>query len=193
MSKLPNYIIAIGLSAGGLQPLHELLNNLPAELNAALIVVQHLHRAHKSMATSLLRKHTSLPVLTVTNGMLLENGQIYVLAENQMMTYADGCLWLRDRKSEEIINRAIDILMNSMAVPLGNRAISVILSGFNGDGSMGSLLIGQHGGTTIAQLPITAQYPSMPNGAIGVGEAQYSLTPTAIGQLITQIVAVQSR
>ncbi|QPH40602.1 chemotaxis protein CheB [Pedobacter endophyticus] len=189
MSKNPEYIVAIGLSAGGVHPLHELLNHLPTELNAAVIVVQHLHRAYKSMASSLLRMHTSLPVVTVKNGMPLEKGHIYVLPENQMMTYADGCLWLRERKPEEIINRAIDILMNSMALPLGSKAISVILSGLDGDGSKGSLLIGQQGGITIAQLPITAQHPSMPNGALGIGEAQYSLTPKAIGELITQIVS----
>lgn len=190
MPELPEFIVAIGFSAGGLRPLHELLEHLPERLNAALIIVQHLHRDHKSMAAALLSKYTAMPVVSVTHGIRMEAGHIYVLPENQMMTYRNGCLWLRERKPEEIINHAIDILMNSMAVPLGGKAISVILSGLADDGSVGSLFIGQQGGTTIAQLPITAQHPSMPNGALDLGEAQHSLTPKAIGQLITQIVEV---
>lgn len=79
--------------------------------------------------------------------------------------------------------------MNSMAKELGEAAISVVLSGRDGDGSKGSLHIGQQGGTTMAQLPETAEHPSMPEGAIEIGKATYSLTPKEIARVIVETIA----
>jgi len=188
MNSYSSHVVAIGLSAGGIEPLNELIGELPKSINASIIVIQHLQRDFKSMAHLFLQKQTAMPVVPIENGIRLEVGKIYVLPENQMATYKQGCLWLRERGEKEKINRAIDILMNSMSKELGGMAISVVLSGRDGDGSKGSLHIGQQGGTTIAQLPETAEHPSMPEGAIEVGKASYSLTPKEIATLIVQTV-----
>ena len=90
--------------------MHELLQLVPNPINAAIIIIQHLHRDHRSLAAKLLQKHTLIPVIAVTDGLKIRQNCIYVLPENTMMTYKDGHLWLRKRTPTEKVNRAIDII-----------------------------------------------------------------------------------
>lgn len=113
---------------------------------------------------------------------------IYVLAEGQMMTVEGGLIILRDRKHDETVNKAVDILFESMAFNLGTRAISVILSGLDGDGSLGAEQIKLKGGVTIAQLPASGQYSSMPESAIPTGQTHFILPPVKIAELLTELI-----
>ena len=83
--------------------------------------------------------------------------------------------------------------MDSISEQIKNNAVSIVLSGLDGDGSLGTLHVGAMGGLTIAQLPSTADFPSMPEGALKVGKARYSLTPKSIGKLLTQFTSVPNR
>lgn len=87
----------------------------------------------------------------------------------------------------------MDILFYSMASDLGKRAISMILSGLDGDGSFGATQIKLHGGITIAQLPATTQHPSMPESAIETGQTRFILTSQDIAGEITKLTSVKVR
>jgi len=113
---------------------------------------------------------------------------IYVLAEGQMMTIENGVIILRQRAHDETVNKAVDILFKSMAFNLGSRAVSVILSGLDGDGSLGAEQVNLKGGITIAQSPASAKYPSMPESAISTGQTHFILSPVKIAELLTEII-----
>jgi len=181
------YIIGIGFSIGGIDPLSKILSCLPAKANAAFLIVQHLDPAHRSLLAERLQKVTSLKVLVATHKQVIENHKIYVLAEGQMMTIESGTIILRQRRHDETVNKAVDILFESMAFNLGNRAVSVILSGLDGDGSLGAEQVNLKGGITIAQLPASAQFPSMPESAISTGQTHFILSPAKIAELLTEI------
>jgi chemotaxis response regulator CheB len=125
------------------------------------------------------------------NGMTLQLNQVYVLAEGQMMTIEKGKLIVRSRRADETVNKAVDILFYSMAEDLGRRAISVILSGLDGDGALGAAQIKRQGGVTIAQLSATAQHPSMPESAIKSGQTRFILKPQDIAGEIAKLTAVK--
>ena len=126
------YIVGIGLSIGGIDQLCKILSGLPAQANAAFLIVQHLDPAHRSLLAERLQKGTSLKVQVATHKQVIENNKIYVLAEGQMMTIEGGLISLRQRRHDETVNKAVDILFKSMAFNLGSRAVSVILSGLDG-------------------------------------------------------------
>jgi two-component system CheB/CheR fusion protein len=63
------YVVAVGASAGGLDALERFFHGLPARSGAAYVVIQHLSPDHKSMMANLLGRHTSMPVVTVEDGM----------------------------------------------------------------------------------------------------------------------------
>jgi chemotaxis response regulator CheB len=188
MRKANFYIVGIGLSIGGIDPLCKILSSLPVQANAAFLIVQHLDPAHRSLLAERLRKSSSLKVVVATHQQVIENHVIYVLAEGQMMTIEGGSIILRKRRHDETVNKAVDILFKSMAFNLGSRAVSVILSGLDGDGSLGAEQVNLKGGITIAQLPATAQYPSMPESAISTGQTHFILSPVKIAELLTEII-----
>jgi len=181
------YVVGIGLSIGGIDPLTEILACLPDNSNAAFLIIQHLDRAYPSKLAARLQPFTKLKVNVAIQGMAIAFNQVYVLAEGQMMTIEKGCLTLRKRRHDETVNKAVDILFKSMAEELGGRAISIILSGLDGDGSLGATQINLKGGITIAQLPASAKFPSMPESAISSGQTHFILSPVKIAAMVTEL------
>jgi len=122
------YVVGIGRSIGGIDPLTEILSCLPEHSNAAFLIIRHLDRAYPGKLAERLQLFTKLKVNVARPGMGLESNQVYVLAEGQMKTIEGGKMLLRARHADEKVNKAVDILFYSMAKDLGRRAISVILS-----------------------------------------------------------------
>jgi len=188
MSLASFYIVGIGLSIGGIDPLCEILSSVPDKVNAAFLIIQHLDPAYPSRLAERLQPFTKIRVNVAKHAQLVECNHVYVLAEGQMMTIEDGKILLRNRNHDETVNKAVDIVFKSMALDLGNRAISVILSGLDGDGSLGATQINQRGGITIAQLPSSAKFPSMPESAISSGQTHFVLSPKEIASILTEII-----
>lgn len=83
---LPDFpIIGIGASAGGLEAYTLLLQALPPDLGAALVIVQHLSPKHDSVLPDLLAGSSRLPVVQVTDGMPIQPGKVYVVPPNKQM------------------------------------------------------------------------------------------------------------
>lgn len=181
-------VIAIGSSAGGIAPLIEIVSQLPADIQAAVVLVPHLHAKHKSELDLVLSKYTAIPVVKVEHQLPLKPQTIYLLPEDKMMILKDGLLLLRDRRSDEIINNAIDIFFSSVALDAKDKAIGVILSGGGHDGLSGANHIHERNGLVIVQNPKNAEFPYMPSSVIEKDDPDYILTPSAIADIIQEHV-----
>ena len=73
-----------------------------------------------------------------------------------------------------------NIFFKSLAAERGNRAIAVVLSGSDGDGSQGLKAIKVGGGVTFAECEATAKFNSMPSTAVATGNVDFVLPPQAI-------------
>ncbi len=71
-------VIAIAASAGGLRALSQILAELPRDLPAAIVVVQHLDPRHRSLMASILNRTTRLPVQQARDGDCLRPGNVYI-------------------------------------------------------------------------------------------------------------------
>src|SRR5215467_4771868 len=79
MSSVPGRnIVCIGASAGGLQPLRELVGGLPGGLPAAVFVVVHMGASNPGVLPDLLRSESRLPVEVPHDDEPIESGRIYV-------------------------------------------------------------------------------------------------------------------
>ena len=183
-------VVAIGSSAGGLQPLIKMVNNLAENAKATFIIIPHLLRNGKSQLAFLLSKHSKIPAIRAAHGMQLVPQKIYILPEGKVMTLKNGCLILRERRSEEIINNAIDTFFMSLALDAKEKAIGVILSGNGNDGLLGSKEIEKNNGVIIVQDPCTAESPGMPNAIIENDMPNAILAPEEIGYRIIQHTGV---
>jgi two-component system CheB/CheR fusion protein len=180
-------VVGIGASAGGLEAVAEVLAELPSSTGMAILLVQHLDPRHPSFLTEILAKKAAMTVETAADGVLVEPGHFYVIPPNRALTVADGILRLRIRDSDERPHKPVNILFRSLAEQYGHRAVGVVLSGTDSDGSEGSEEIKAAGGITMAQVPASAKFDGMPKSAIATGCVDVVLTPKELGQEMLRI------
>src|SRR5688572_15928157 len=174
------YIVAIGASAGGLEAIHDLFDNMPEDTNFSFVIIQHLSPDYKSLMGELLSKHTAMQVFEAKDELPVQKNCIYLIPSKKIMTIQNGVLRLKDKIRDNLPNTAIDIFFESLAVENGKKAIGIILSGTGTDGTKGIEAIKNNGGVVIVQDPITAAFDGMPNSAISSGHADLILPPEMI-------------
>ena len=173
----PQLIVALGASAGGLEPLQSFVEVAPAGAGIAYVLLQHLSPDHPTLMQSLLARHTPMPVVTAEDGMPVHADTIYLLPARSEMTLRDGVLGLEEqiRTTGEPL-RPIDQFFVSMAEDRGDRCVSIVLSGTGSDGSKGTSAVHEAGGLTIAQ-DASAAFAGMPDAAIRSGDIDQVLEP----------------
>lgn len=176
------YIVAIGASAGGLEPIHELFDNMPDNTNFSFVVVQHLSPDHKSLMGELLAKHTTMKIIEAQENMRLVPNCVHLVPSKKVMTLSKGFLKLHDKDRHQVPNNAIDTFFESLAQEKGNKAVGIILSGTGTDGTKGIEAIKKQGGLVIVQDPITADFDGMPTSAIQTGCADLILPPELMAE-----------
>jgi len=180
-------IVAIGASAGGLEAFSELISHLPDDTGLAFVLLQHLSPEHPSMLSDILARSTDMPVQEVQDGMVVTANQLYVLPPDREMVIQDNRLHLRPRQRYRGGSRVVDTFFKSLADERGNKAIGVVLSGGDADGTLGIGAIKGAGGITFAQTENTAQVSSMPRMAIATGQVDFVLPPADIGRTLGDI------
>ncbi|MCG6136186.1 MAG: ATP-binding protein [Nostoc sp. LLA-1] len=80
-----------------------------------------------------------------------------------------------------------DAFFTSLAADRGHKAIAVVLSGADGDGSLGLKAIKAAGGVTFAQCEDTAKFDSMPNTAVATGNVDFVLPPQKIAEELVNL------
>lgn len=177
----PSHYIGIGASAGGLEALQSLLQNLPTDTGACFIIVQHLSPDFKSMMLELLSKHTSMEIQNVQDVMRVKPNTIYLIPPKKNMMIAQGELLLSDQMPDSGLNLPIDIFFRSLSEDQQHKAIGIILSGTGSDGSRGVKELKEAGALVIAQEPESAKFDGMPNSAINTGIIDLILRPEDMG------------
>lgn len=185
-TQKPFFIIGIGSSAGGLDPITQILKKLPDQLNAAIVIVQHLNSKHKSLLVEILSRSTKIPVLEIKDGIKIQPNKIYIRTKDIYLNLANGKLRIYP-KSSKSTELPIDYFFKSLAEEQNTRALGVILSGTATDGTQGLHAIKSEGGITFAQNPNSAKYNGMPLNAISSGAVDFILEPEAIADEIVKL------
>lgn len=183
----PEYIIAIGASAGGMEEIHNFFDNTPLD-GVAYVIIQHLSADFKSRMAELLDKHSKLKVKEAEEGMKVEKNMVYLIPSKKFMTIENGKLKLTEKGEQRGPHLTINTFFNSFANDQGSKAIGVILSGMGSDGTEGVKAIKQHGGMVIARNPDKAEFSSMPTHAIATGMVDFILEPGLMPQTIANYV-----
>lgn len=190
MKKIRN-IIVIGASSGGISAIKEVINGLPQNINAAVVVVIHVS-IHSNCDTiaSILQNYTSLTCVVASNGVTLQKGYLYLAPAGHQLMLKEDIILLTHGPYENKYRPAIDVLFRSAAVYYGNRVIGVILTGLLDDGTSGMYAIKKSGGLCIVQDPSDASFPDMPKSVLNKIEVDYILPVTEIAEAILSFLAV---
>jgi len=178
-------IIVIGASAGGLEPLNQVLAALPADLPATIFVV--LHLGSRSQLAQILQHSSKLPVHAAVSGAIIEPGHVHVAIPGCHLMLHDRHILLRRGPRENLARPAIDPLFRSAACSFGARVVGVVLSGMLNDGTAGLRAIKRCGGVTVVQDPSNATYSDMPDDALRHIAVDHTAKAHEIGALLAHL------
>src|SRR5213078_1544869 len=182
-------VVALAASAGGLNALTHVLAALPPDFPAALVVVQHLDRRHRSVMADILARKCRLPVKEAVEGEPLQAGRAYIAPpDRHLLVTPDHSISLTQTELVHFVRPSADLLFESVAASYKERAIAVVLSGSGGDGSMGVKAIKKMGGTVLAQDQRTSEFFGMPGAAIHSGSVDFVLPLEEIAPALVTLV-----
>src|SRR5262249_38615395 len=114
-------------------------------------------------------------------------GRIYVAPPDHHLLIERARVKLVRGPKENLHRPSIDALFRSAARWAGPRVIGVVLTGARDDGTVGMRPIKQRGGTTIAQDPLEAPFPSMTMNVMQYTKVDYSIPLREIAPLLSKL------
>jgi two-component system chemotaxis response regulator CheB len=190
-------VVAIACSTGGPAALGYVLSRLPADLPAAVVVVQHMPEGFTAPLAQRLDASCGLIVKEAQDGDVLRRGRVLV---------APGGRHLRVRRlpgapvallgSGPTVSGhrpSADVLFQSVAAEFGSRSVGVVLTGMGEDGAAGLQAIHRVLGATLAQDEESSVVFGMPRAAILRGAADQILPLERIAEAIEAAVQRQVR
>ncbi len=184
-------IIVIGTSAGGLNALKLLINQLGKDFPVPVLVVQHISPdATGNVLLDALNKFNTLTCIHATDGDKLKPGHLYLAPSDHHLMVDNKHKVLVTKGAQENRSRpAINPLFRSAAVAFGNGVISILLTGYLDDGTAGMKVIKRCGGICIVQDPKDADYPFMPSNALAQVKIDHCLPISEMGELLYKLIS----
>ena len=179
-------VVCVGGSAGGLDAYIRLLQNLPSDMGAAIVIVNHL-RTVATRLHEILPRYTAMPVALITEQLLIQPNCVFIIPEQRDLHVQDGEFRLKPISKPRGWPDVITVFLRSLTEHWDGKLIAVIVSGYDGDGAAALCGIREVGGVTIAQKLDTAAQPDMPESAIATGCVDFVLSPEEIAIEITRI------
>ncbi|MGH2519571.1 MAG: chemotaxis protein CheB, partial [Chloroflexota bacterium] len=82
-------LVAVGASAGGIEALGTLLSMLPVDLQAAVVIAQHIDPSKISHLPEILQRQTPLRVKSVSEREPLQAGVVYLVPADRHVSITD--------------------------------------------------------------------------------------------------------
>lgn len=141
------WVVGLVASIGGLDAISQVLVTLPASYPGAIVVLQHTTPTHPSQLAEILSRRTALKVTLAQDGDRLQPGLVLVApAGRHILVCPDQTVALINSGQMPPWRPSADLLLTSMALSCGARAVAVILSGAGHDGTAGAAAVKRLGG-----------------------------------------------
>lgn len=181
-------LVAIGASWGGLDVLREILRDLPATLDATVVIAQHRSpESHPTAFRDLLGAVTRLKVREANDKDELRPGTAYIAAPDYHLLVEPSRISLSTDEPVLYARPSIDVLLETAAEAYRDRCVGVVLTGANDDGARGLARVVELGGTAIVQDPETAQRDEMPRAALRATPAARIASVAEIAPLLVDL------
>ncbi|BCR06962.1 chemotaxis response regulator protein-glutamate methylesterase [Desulfuromonas versatilis] len=184
----PRSLVAIGASTGGPRALLTLLQKLPVECGARILVVQHIAKGFAPGFARWLDQESPFRVRLAHNGDQPEPGLVLVAPADQHMELRGGRVLLSGAPPVNSCRPSVDVLFRSLAEEGAAGVVGVLLTGMGQDGAAGMLALKEAGAYNIVQDEATSAVFGMPGAAIARGAAHRTLSleriPAAVAALV---------
>jgi two-component system chemotaxis response regulator CheB len=176
--RLLNKLILIGTSTGGPKALHQVLPGFPANLDAGILIVQHMPAGFTKSLADRLDSISRIKVKEAQQGEKILPGCAYVAPGDFHLTVSST----KNLKDKELIinlsqteplrghRPSVDVMLDSVAQEFWAQMVCVIMTGMGQDGSKGLINIKNKGGKIIAEDQSTCIVYGMPKAAAETGK-----------------------
>jgi two-component system chemotaxis response regulator CheB len=186
---LPRQVVMIGCSTGGPGALHQVIPKLPADLNAGVLVVQHMPPGFTRSLAQRLDEISAIPVKEAEVGDQVTAGHVLVAPGGyHMLIDQSGHVTLNQDPAVHGVRPAADKTFESIIPTWGARLTGVILTGMGYDGAKGMMGVKKVGGRTIAEDASTCVVYGMPKVCVEMGVADHVLPVHDIADMIVRLV-----
>lgn len=166
-------IVAIGTSTGGPVALQEVISNLPAQLNASVVVVQHMPPNFTNSLAERLNAMSELNVKEAVNDEIMRRGTVYIAPGDKHLKIVRhlGGFMIKLNDDERVSGHrpSVDVMMSSIAENVDIPVVGVIMTGMGNDGTAGLMRLKKNGAIVISQDEATSVVFGMPGSAIRSG------------------------
>jgi two-component system chemotaxis response regulator CheB len=165
-------VVVIGASTGGPRALQTVLQDIPADLPAALLIIQHLPVGFTHSLAERLNTLSPLAIKEAEAGDCLRAGQGLLAPGGFHLTLNEqGRVELNQDPTRHGVRPAVDIAMEAAAQRYGRHAVGVVLTGMGHDGTSGAVSIHNAGGRVIAEAEASCVVWGMPRSVVEAGAA----------------------
>jgi len=190
-------LVAIASSTGGPKALQQVICKLPKNINAPVLIVQHMSEGFTKSLAARLNELSEVKVVEATGGEHLEKGTVYLAkGGSQMRVVKKGSEYVIDINTQEPARNGLkpcaDIMMESLANLVFDDITCVVLTGMGGDGTMGIRQLNEVSNIyVIGQDEATSTVYGMPKVIYEAGLTDIVLPLGKIAEEITKNVGVQ--
>lgn len=167
-----NKIVAIGTSTGGPKALQEVIPKLPKNLDASILIVQHMPAGFTKSLAERMDKLSALSVKEAEDGDILNPGVVYIAPGDYHMHVVEklGKLSIKLDNSATVSGHrpSVDSMMYSLYELKYDNIIGVIMTGMGADGAKGLAKLKTKGVPIIAQDEESCVVFGMPKSTINL-------------------------
>ena len=187
-------IVAIGSSTGGVEALLSILTLFP-ETCSPTVITQHMPATFTASFAARLDRASGAKVQEATDGALLEPGKVYVAPGGATHLEVVRSAGLRCRlvQGDPVSGHrpSVDVLFNSVAAAVGDKAVGAILTGMGRDGAQGLLAMRKAGAKTLGQDEASCVVYGMPRSAFELGAVEKQVSLSHMGQSILDLASAR--
>ncbi|MBO9559080.1 MAG: chemotaxis response regulator protein-glutamate methylesterase [Caulobacter sp.] len=187
-------IVAIGSSTGGVEALLTILSQFP-ETCPPTVITQHMPATFTASFAARLDRASGAKVQEAADGALLEPGKVYVAPGGATHLEVVRSAGLRCRlvTGDPVSGHrpSVDVLFNSVAQAVGDKAVGAILTGMGRDGAQGLLAMRKAGAKTVGQDEASCVVYGMPRTAFELGAVEKQVALSSMGQTILDLASAR--
>ncbi len=190
-------LVAIACSTGGPKALNSVVPRLPANLNAPVLLVQHMPAGFTKSLAERLNDLSRIRVKEAEEGELLEKGIVYIAAGGKHMKVglagrSSMRVYYTDEPPREGVKPAANYMYESLADAPYAEICCAVLTGMGADGTAGiKNLVKKKNVYVIAQDEATSAVYGMPKAIAKTGLVNEIVPLEGIAEAITKDVGVK--
>lgn len=167
-----------------------MLADLPADLPASILVLQHVPPDHKSLLPTILQRNTPLLVTSAEDQAPLEAGRVQVAPSGcHTLIAPNGDISLIMSGPYPPARPSADLLLTTMGMAFGQEAVAVVMSGTGHDAATGATVVHKCGGVVLTTDEETSAHFSMPAATIARDQIVDAVVPVPeLAQRIVELV-----